>query len=37
MTNSVYHRESNLWQKQADPAYQVGEDGLLVLDIADCS
>lgn len=24
-------------QKQPGPAYHVGEDGLLVLDVADCS
>lgn len=37
MTNRLHHSWNNLWQKQAGPAYHVGEDSLLVLDVADCS
>lgn len=37
VTNRLHHNWSNLWQKQAGPTYHVGEDDLLVLDVADCS
>lgn len=37
MTNRLHRSWSNLWQKQAGPTYHMGENGLLVLNVADCS